>query len=48
MEQFLTNIFSFPVVVYTFLVTIVIFYWLLALIGAVDIEIFDVDISSKK
>jgi len=44
MEQFLTNIISFPVVVYSFLMTIVIFYWLLALIGAVDIELFDVDI----
>ncbi|MFC3195881.1 OB-fold-containig protein [Marinicella sediminis] len=44
MELFLTNIISFPVAVYTLLMIIVMFYWLLALIGAVDIELFDIDI----
>ena len=44
MEVFLNNITSFPVVVFTFILAIVICYWVLALIGAVDIEIFDADI----
>ena len=44
MELFLSNLTSFPVVVYTFLMAIIICYWLLALLGAVDIEMFDMDI----
>lgn len=44
MEVFLDNISSFPVVIYTFLLFIVVFYWVLALLGAVDIELFDADI----
>lgn len=44
MDVFLYNVSSFPVVVYTFLLMIVVFYWVLALIGAVDIELFDADI----
>ncbi len=43
MEVFLSNITSFPVVIYTFILAIVICYWLLAMIGAVDIEMFDMD-----
>jgi len=43
MEVFVNNITSFPVVVFTFILAIVICYWLLAMIGAVDIEMFDVD-----
>jgi hypothetical protein len=41
MELFLSNLTSFPVVVFTFLLAIIICYWLLALLGAVDIEMFD-------
>ncbi len=44
MEVFLNNIISFPVVVYTFLLVVIICYWLLALLGAVDIDMFDLDL----
>ena len=44
MYDFITNITSFPVVVYTFLMSIIVVYWLLALLGALDIEMFDGDI----
>jgi hypothetical protein len=44
MEVFIINITSFPVVIYTFLLTIIVLYWLLALFGALDIEIFDTDL----
>ena len=44
METFITNITSFPVVVYTFLSIVVLCYWLMALIGVVDVEMLDVDI----
>jgi|SRR5690606_6916164 len=44
MDVFLVNVSSFPVVVYTFILFIVVFYWVLALIGSVDIELFDTDI----
>lgn len=44
MEVFLYNVSSFPVVVYTFLLFIVVFYWVLAMLGAVDIELFDADV----
>lgn len=43
MEQFLTISTSFPVIVYTFLMAIVILYWLLAMLGALDIDMLDVD-----
>lgn len=43
MEVFLNNLTSFPVIVYTFLMAIIICYWLLALLGAVDIEMFDLN-----
>ena len=44
METFLINITSFPVVVFTFLLIIILCYWLMALVGVVDIELFDADI----
>ncbi|MCB1583641.1 MAG: DUF1449 family protein [Marinicella sp.] len=43
MELFLQNITSFPVVVFTFLLAIICCYWILAMIGAVDIDMFDID-----
>jgi hypothetical protein len=43
MELFLSNLTSFPVVIFTFLLAIIICYWLLALLGAVDIEMFDLN-----
>jgi hypothetical protein len=44
MDTFLANLTTFPVVVYTFLLMLVIFYWLMAFLGIVDIDIFDADI----
>ncbi len=44
METFLANLTTFPVVAYTFLLIIVLLYWLMALVGIVDIEMFDADI----
>lgn len=44
MDVFLNNLISFPVVVYTFLMVIIFTYWLLALLGALDIDMFDADI----
>lgn len=44
MELFLHNITSFPVVVFTFLLAIICCYWILAMIGAVDIDMFDFDV----
>ena len=44
METFMANITTFPVVVFTFLMVIVFFYWLIALLGVIDIDMFDVDI----
>lgn len=43
MELFLINLTSFPIVIFTFLLAIIICYWLLALLGAVDIEMFDLN-----
>lgn len=44
METFLANIVTFPVAVYTFLLIIVLLYWLMAFIGVFDIDMFDADI----
>jgi hypothetical protein len=44
MDIFLQNIVTFPVVVFTFLLGIVLIYWILAFIGAADIEMFDFDV----
>ena len=44
METFIANITSFPVVVFTFLLMIVLFYWVMAMVGVVDIDVFDGDI----
>ena len=44
MDTFLANITTFPVVVYTFLLIIVLFYWLIALLGVIDLDMFDIDV----
>jgi len=44
METFIANITSFPVVVFTFLLMIVLFYWVMAMVGVVDIDVLDADI----
>ena len=43
MEQYLNNISSFPTIVYTVLMAIVVFYWLLSIVGAVDADSLDMD-----
>jgi hypothetical protein len=43
MDTFLANITTFPVVVFTFLMIIVCFYWLIALLGVIDIDMFELD-----
>jgi len=44
METFLANLTIFPVAVFTFLLIIVLLYWLMAFIGIFDIDMFDADI----
>lgn len=41
MEIFIILITSYPVVIYTFLLCLVVFYWLVACLGMVDIDILD-------
>ena len=43
METFLAISTSFPVIVYTLLMFVIICYWLLAMIGSVEIEALDMD-----
>lgn len=44
MDPFYQNISSFPTVIYTFFLVLVVFYWLVAVLGLVDIEILDFDL----
>lgn len=44
MDEFLTNISSFPTVIYTTLLVVVVGYWLLALTGTFDLDAFDVGV----
>lgn len=46
MDEFLATISSYPTMIYTVLLGIVIVYWVLALIGMVDIEGLDIDIDT--
>ena len=50
MGEFIGLIFSFPILVYTFLLCIVVLYWLLVILGALDIDVFggdaDVDVDA--
>lgn len=41
MDPFYENIFSFPTVVFTVLLLFVLFYWLLAALGLVDLDVLD-------
>lgn len=42
MTEFITIITSFPVIIFTFFMGLVLCYWLLVIIGALDLEILDV------
>lgn len=44
MEHFLINITSYPTVIYTTLLLIILLFWLLTVVGLFDMDILDVDI----
>ncbi|PIE41871.1 MAG: hypothetical protein CSA47_02445 [Gammaproteobacteria bacterium] len=44
MNEFIVLITTFPVIVPTFLLAVVSLYWLLVLIGTLDMEFFDIDV----
>jgi len=44
MNPFYQNIASFPTVIFSFLLTIVILYWVVAVLGLVDMDVLDFDI----
>lgn len=44
MAEFLSIISGFPTVIYTVLLGIILVYWLLAILGAIDIDVLDVDV----
>ncbi len=44
MEAFFTIITHFPTIIYSAFLIIIICYWLLALLGLIDIEFFDIDL----
>lgn len=46
METFVVHLTSYPVAILTFLMIFVMFYWALALIGALDVEVLDFDVAS--
>lgn len=43
MEAFLANVFSFPTVIYSILLTVMLLYWLVAILGMVDLDVLDID-----
>ncbi len=44
MDPFYQNIASFPTVIFTFLLLLVVLYWLVAVLGLIDIDVLDFDI----
>lgn len=44
MAEFIANISSFPTVVFSLMLILVGAFWILAILGAVDIDVFDVDL----
>ncbi len=43
MDPFYQNIASFPTAVFTFVLAICVLYWLLAVLGVVDLDVLDID-----
>jgi hypothetical protein len=43
MDPFYQNISSFPTAIFTFILAICVLYWLLAVLGVVDIDVLDID-----
>jgi hypothetical protein len=46
MELFLNEVFSFPTIIFTIPLIVLMLFWLMAFAGLVDIEIFDIDINA--
>lgn len=46
MELFLSEIFSFPTIIFTIPLIVLMLFWLLAFAGLVDMEMFDLDLDS--
>lgn len=46
MEAFLSNSFSFPTLLFTGLLILMCFYWLLAIAGLLDLDVLDLDIDT--
>jgi len=44
MDPFYQNIASFPTVFFTFFLLVVVLYWLVAVLGLVEIDVLDFDI----
>lgn len=44
MDPFYQNIASFPTVIFTFVLLIVLFYWLVAMLGWIEIDVLDFDL----
>lgn len=46
MELFLSEVFSFPTILFTIPLIVLMLFWLMAFAGLVDIEIFDIDVDA--
>ncbi len=44
MEAFLINTFSYPTVLFTVVLIVMVVYWLFAIVGLVDIDVLDLDL----
>ncbi|ASP40635.1 DUF1449 domain-containing protein [Bacterioplanes sanyensis] len=44
MNPFYQNIASFPTAIFTFMLALIVLYWLVAVLGLVDIDVLDVDL----
>ena len=47
MDPFYQNISSFPTAIFTFILAICVLYWLLAVLGVVDIDMLDIDLGNE-
>ena len=46
MELFVNEVFSFPTIIFTIPLIVLMLFWLMAFAGLVDIEIFDIDVDA--
>lgn len=46
MELFLNEVFSFPTIIFTILLIVLMLFWLMAFAGLMDIEIFDINVDA--